>query len=288
MKKDVNACEDFFTLVVQCHILTAAMKLFKMDGLDDVPDEAVVLSDIWTHNSDERRVVLDKMCQLVIDNFVSFSYNANPPIIKDQVHKYAREVMSLGLFYFEFVDAVREGDGLRVLRCYKYFLPLFKSSQRHNYSIEVLTMLYQYFCALSPRLANELIWNRFINTHGLKGRNISCDLHIEHLNRILKEAINTKGPNKTAVSFSRIGKALGTLEPLLKSFDQDNRVSTPSTRHTTLSCKADMDLILRELKKNLIFDVDDRRSRSFSKISNSLLFKTSRENLQDWMYQKLP
>ena len=41
------------------------------------------------------------------------------------------EVLSLGLFYLEFKDAIREGDGLRVLRCYKYLLPLFRTLLSH-------------------------------------------------------------------------------------------------------------------------------------------------------------
>ncbi len=39
----------------------------------------------------------------------------------------------------------------------------------------------------SPRQAQELIWNRCVNTHNAPGRNIPCDLHQEHLNRIVKD-----------------------------------------------------------------------------------------------------
>ena len=146
--------------------------------------------------------------------------------------------MSLGLFYFDFVDAVHEGDGLRVLHCYKYLLLIFKSSQYHNYYIEVFNLLHQYYYGLSPRLANELIWNQFINTHESREKM----LQMEHMNCIVKEAIRTKGTNKIATSFSHVGKAMGTLEPLLNNFDHDNTVTTPSSCHTTISCKADMDI----------------------------------------------
>ena len=36
--KDVNASEDFFLLLVTCHVLCAAMKIFKMDGIDSFPE----------------------------------------------------------------------------------------------------------------------------------------------------------------------------------------------------------------------------------------------------------
>ena len=41
---------------------------------------------------------------------------------RSTVYNYTREVISLGLLYFNFKDAVREGDGERVLLMWKYFL----------------------------------------------------------------------------------------------------------------------------------------------------------------------
>ena len=51
-------------------------------------------------------------------------------------------------------------------------------------------LLHDFLHRLSPKEAERLIFNRFINTSGHPGRNISCDLHIEHLNRELKNCIN--------------------------------------------------------------------------------------------------
>ena len=68
----------------------------------------------------------------------------------------ACEVLSLGLLFLNFKDAIREGDGDRVLK-----------------------------------------WSRFVNMKGLSGHNISCDLHNEHLNQLLKVAI--EGPTNPNV-----------------------------------------------------------------------------------------
>ncbi len=78
----------------------------------------------------------------VLDNFVKISFpvpDSNPDT--DHVQVYAKEVMSLGLLLMEFVDAIREGDGLCILRCWRFFLPIFKSSNR---TIEAFTLLEQY------------------------------------------------------------------------------------------------------------------------------------------------
>ena len=96
----------------------------------------------------------------------------------DQVNTYAKNLLSLGLFYMEFVDSIKEGDGSRVLRCWKYLLPVFKSSQRKNYSIEVLHFLYEYTFLASPMHCHQMLWSRFVNTCGRPGTNIPADFHI--------------------------------------------------------------------------------------------------------------
>ncbi len=45
--------------------------------------------------------------------------------------------------------------------------------------------------SLSPDLVHQLT---YVNTHGGNGRNISCDLHNEHVNKQFKEIIRNMGP----------------------------------------------------------------------------------------------
>lgn len=49
---------------------------------------------------------------------------------EDYVKVYAEEVLTLGMIYSEYSDAIREGDGLRVMRCWKFLMLLFKAAQR--------------------------------------------------------------------------------------------------------------------------------------------------------------
>ncbi len=60
------------------------------------------------------------------------------------------------------------------------------------------------------------------NVHGLPGMNIPADLHQEHLNRVVKEAIHGLGANKTETAVTQVGRALGTLSPVLAQFDKEN------------------------------------------------------------------
>lgn len=62
----------------------------------------------------------------------------------DGVLAYAKEVLSLALLWAEFEDAIKEGDSLRVIKCWKFFLPIFKVTNHKNYAIRALNLLIQY------------------------------------------------------------------------------------------------------------------------------------------------
>ena len=55
-----------------------------------------------------------------------------------------------------FSDAIKEADGERVLRCWRYLLLIY-GSWRTNYSIEALNLLCQHQFYLTPRKSSELI-----------------------------------------------------------------------------------------------------------------------------------
>ena len=58
----------------------------------------------------------------IITHFISFSFHC------DSVKEYAVQVMSPGHFYLELSDAIKEGDGKHLLRCWQYLLPVFWST----------------------------------------------------------------------------------------------------------------------------------------------------------------
>ena len=109
-------------------------------------------------------------------------------------------------------------------------------------------MLFQQSYGLSPRLSSELIWSRFINVHGRPGKNITADLQMEHLNRLVKQSIKTLGPNKTEKAITRIGRAIRTIDPVLQVFDQENSVQKPSGAHHIAGYERDRNIIVSELR----------------------------------------
>ena len=203
----------------------------------------------------------------------------------DGIFLHARHVLSLGLLHHEFVDAIREGDGLRVLRCWRFFLPLFKSSNRKNYAIEALNLMVQYHYTLPPRQAEQLLWSRFVNTVGWAGHNISCDLHMEHLNRNCKTAVGALGANVTKKSLIRTGKCIGTLMKALSNFDSETELKNPTGTHSLARDEQDIAKIVKQLEEVEVFKNTSisRTHRSFPSLPKSVYGKLTKKKLISWM-----
>lgn len=130
--------------MVEAHILLATMHVFGMSTLNDMPSNTELFPEGSDQlDSNQRRIVLLLAIREVVDRFVDVSLlscelteNSSASTQKgstsgdDNVMEYAREVLSTGLLYMEFADGIREGDGLRILRCWRAFLPIFKATNR--------------------------------------------------------------------------------------------------------------------------------------------------------------
>uniref|UniRef100_A0A1X7TAC3 DUF6589 domain-containing protein n=1 Tax=Amphimedon queenslandica TaxID=400682 RepID=A0A1X7TAC3_AMPQE len=128
-------------------------------------------------------------------------------------------------------DAICEGDGYRILRCWRYLMLVFRSRQRKNYCIKGLNLLAQFHFYLNERQSHQLIWSRCINIHGLPGQNVPCDLFLEHLNKICKLAIETLGSNFSEKALEHVGHCVGILDGLFDQFDSDFCIDKLSGRH---------------------------------------------------------
>ena len=260
---------------------------------DSTPAPDILSQDTWMLSEQERKRVLKTICNSVVTKFTNFHLPVTPSDSQlnysDQILGYAKELMSLGLFYMEYTDAVHEGDGDRVLRCWRYLFPLFKYSGRKNYTKEAFNMLFSYHFTLSQRQAHQLIWSRFVNTTGLPGRNIACDLHMEHLNRVCKEAVCGLGANKTPKAITRIGKCIGVLMPVLENYDKGISISAQSGRHSVPSSQRDRDMIINELLlRNILDETPGRAHSCFANLSSSLLNKIDYNDLSKWIIQHVP
>ena len=72
-----------------------------------------------------------------------------------------------------------------------------------------------------------------MNTHGRPGKNVPCDLHMEHLNRDCKTAIAGLGANITDKAVQRVGRCLGEMVNVTDNYDREHGICPDSGRHSS-------------------------------------------------------
>lgn len=75
VKSDMNACEDFFEVVVTGHIIASAMELLGMSSIDDVPSSTIIQSpeEVWIKDDSERKAVIMEVATTIVDQNVDLS-----------------------------------------------------------------------------------------------------------------------------------------------------------------------------------------------------------------------
>ena len=135
----------------------------------------------------------------------------------------------MGLLLIEFADSIREGDGERIICCWRVFFPIFKATNQTNYSIDAFILVAQHDFIFTPRMKQQLVWEPTVNVHGRLGKNIPCDLYMEHLNRECKGTIGSLGPNASSVNaVARIGKIVGELMKITTQYDSISELNPES------------------------------------------------------------
>ncbi|XP_048589438.1 uncharacterized protein LOC116618156 [Nematostella vectensis] len=179
----------------------------------------------------------------------------------DDVYAYNCSLLSDGLLFMNFLDAIAEGDGLRIVRQFKYFLLHFKVDgiHSHKYALESLYQSFLFTALLSPRDAERFIWNRTVNNCGLVGRNIPLDLDVEHSNKFLKQAFKNLGPNLTEAAVTRICRAENSSRAILASLDSSIQRSSGSSEHTCRSTERDLETLVNSCITNKVFTPQDNR-----------------------------
>ena len=128
-----------------------------------------------------------------------------------------------------------------------------------------------------------------MNIHGRPGKNVSCDLHMEHLNREAKNQISGLGSNITDASVTRVGNALGEVVLTLEQFDRMSGIKEPSSRRSKRSFEKDMTVLLKQLKDtSKVFNtVPGRGHRTFPKFQPNCMNSLTLTDLMQWMDNQL-
>jgi len=129
--KNMNACEDFLNIVLHSHVVGAAKFLESNNNYE-----------------------VEELAKAIVAQFVHFDPDFKVST-QDKVYLYGTEVLTLGLLWYIFIESIREGDGDRVILCWKFLLFVFKAKNHSNYAKEAVILLSQNHCLLPDQQASQ-------------------------------------------------------------------------------------------------------------------------------------
>ena len=131
-----------------------------------------------------------------------------------------------------------------------------------------------------------MVWSRFINTQGRKGKNIPCDLHLEHLNRCLKDSLRNLHSNIKPKSVVRAAKAIGVVHHICNLFEKDITAKV-SDHHAKPSTSKDFPSLLSELTYLKVFDIIPARDHESIHIKRRLFQTFNKKKYLDWVKNRI-
>ena len=141
---------------------------------------------------------------------------------------------------------------------------------------------------LPPQLAKRLLYSRFINTKGQRGKNIPADLYNEHLNKACNTALGHLGQNTSINHIQVVSRSLGTLLPILENFDRENAISLNRGKHVCPSLKKDIHLIVGQLIQSEVFKYKKGRVYKSFKTIKPGLHVNPKDEIIDWISSNMP
>jgi hypothetical protein len=299
VKNNYAGARKFFSVVLEAHIIVAGLKFFGMNERTDTPTKNGPPEGLMTASSVEKKAYIQSAFGKFVDLFALGFINDHSQIVGDDdepmddpqfdeddtVYNYASAIIGYGLLANNFEDACSEGHGERQTRIWKFFLLHFKANGRTKYSIEAFNLIAQINALLTARKAHQLIWNRTCSTNN-HGENKPLDLQNEHLNRELKDDINTYRAQLTEKSIDRTGHAIGPTMHVLHNFDKISEIKPPSGKHPEPKQKEELDAIINELKKQEVFDLKPgRKHGAFPNFPADPLckLKDDKSKLRKWL-----
>nr|XP_054593293.1 uncharacterized protein LOC129160146 [Nothobranchius furzeri] len=202
-----------------------------------------------------------------------------------QEHTLAR--LSFGFFLMDMLDAVKEGDGERLMRLYRVALLYYKAYGHSHYAYSTFLLTLQVNASLTPQMAHRVTWNRFWSTRGGKGCNIPLDLHLEHLNNFLKSFLKGLGPNLSEEAARRVSQCIGVFRGMMDKVDEELGVKSPTGTHRAAQQETDVLTLVEVFKEEQLFKViHGRRFQAFPGFDQNLL-RIKHKDLWQWMNGKL-
>lgn len=207
---------------------------------------------------------------------------------EDHIFNYGCLHISLGLLIRDAEDSVKEGDGQRLVRVWKFLTLLFRLTRCHKYALAGIRLTASTEGLLAPRKAHQLIWNRFAGLKHGPGTRISRDERLEQLNKVSKEEIRSRFPNINDDSVVTATSSTGTIDKLLRQSNADVQREAKSGHHCNSKQKLTFTTILTQVhcKAKVFMFCPGREYKTFPGLRRDIFKDLCPGPLAKWLRQK--
>lgn len=213
------------------------------------------------------------------------------PCVDDSILNYHNSRLQIGLLLMNIADGMKDGDGYRLVNCYKFVLLFAYQFHNTKYAYALLLFFIQIYAVLSEEEAFCLIFNRFINSKGKCGGNIPLHLFMEHLNLLLKRLAKGMGANVTSASLQRAAQSIVPLNKVMETIYKDCNKVKRSGHHGSTDPEEAVSIIVKDLISGKVFETSPGRKGypSFQKFQSNVLdidyrdlFQWAKDRFHDW------
>jgi L1 cell adhesion molecule like protein len=289
-KNNFHACSEFFNVVLDAHIATAAAQVLGCEKVEEINLQHLFPSGEIPPEGTEQLRAIEKLAAMVVDRFAMYEpEEVCQSSSDDHVHNYACLLLTMGLLARNFQDSSREGDGERIIRCWRFLFLHYKEGGHTKYILEAFYLLADLDVMLSAREAHALKWNRTCSVRGGLGSNVPLDLKMEHLNRDFKESISRFASTISETNVKRVSKATKELSAIKDRFDGSIGLKPQSSVTCVQATTSDFTRVISELEKAKVFSYQARRCHSaFQAIPKHPFAKLVKDmdKLHDWIKTK--
>ncbi|KAF5332271.1 hypothetical protein D9611_007994 [Ephemerocybe angulata] len=120
-----------------------------------------------------------------------------PDSAKDIVHQNTLLLTRDLLYFFEIIDAVKDGDFGRIENILPIWAIMFRGGGGNNYCTETLHLIQNLKYLWTPKFADVMRDTILVNLSGIPGHTMAADLNMEHGIKEVKETIVLKGLETT-------------------------------------------------------------------------------------------
>ena len=116
------------------------------------------------------------------------------------------------------------------------------------------------------------------------------DLHVEHINRVIKSAIHSQFANLSPAAIVRTSRCTGSLFNICQQFDKVTDIHVETNTHSKAKLEADISRIVKQLHEiSKVFDYHPNRKHAGIKnnISGSIINGIDKDKLITWIKKHL-